>query len=157
MHLWVPRGKLLGYIITERGVEANPNKISVIIEIGSVRNVKDVQWLMGCLAALSLFVSRLGERELPFYKLLKSSDSFHWTNEMQKALNMLKALISKSPVLASLEPDETLLLYVTATTQVISAAQVVEREEPGHVYRVQRLVYYISKVLSDFRTRYNQV
>jgi hypothetical protein len=112
---------------------------------------------MGCLAALSLFMSRLGERELPFYKLLKNSDSFHWTNEMQKALNMLKALISKSPVLASLEPDETLLLYVTATTQVISAAQVVEREEPGHVYRVQRLVYYISKVLSDFRTRYNQV
>jgi hypothetical protein len=45
-------------------------------------------------------------------------------------------LISKPPVLASLEPSETLLLYVMATTQVISAALVVEREEPGHVYKV---------------------
>jgi hypothetical protein len=65
-------------------------------------------------------------------------------------------LISKPPVLASSEPGEILLLYVMAT-QVISAALVVEREEPGHVYKVQRPVYYISKVLFDCETRYNQV
>jgi hypothetical protein len=51
----------------------------------------------------------------------------------------------------------TLLLYIAATTQVISAAIVVEWEEPGHVYKVQQPVYYISKVLSDCETRYNQV
>jgi hypothetical protein len=78
----VPRGKLLWYIITERGIEANPDKISAIMEIGQVRNVKDVQWLMGCLAALSYFVSKLGERGLLMYKLLKKFDSFHWTGEM---------------------------------------------------------------------------
>jgi hypothetical protein len=65
--------------------------------------------------------------------------------------------ITKPPVLASLEPDETLLLYIVATTQVVSAALVVERVEPEHVYMVQRLVYYISKVLSNCETRYNQV
>jgi hypothetical protein len=47
MHLWGPRGKLLGYIITKRDMEANPDKISAITEIGHVKNVKDVQWLMG--------------------------------------------------------------------------------------------------------------
>jgi hypothetical protein len=59
------------------------------------------------------------------------------------------------PVLASPEPDETLLLYVMATTQVISATLVVEREEPGHIYKVQRSVYYIGKVLYDCETHYN--
>jgi hypothetical protein len=68
----VPQGKLLGYIITMRDIEANPAKISTIAEMSPVRNVKDVQRLMGCLAALCGFVSRLGERWLPVYKLLKS-------------------------------------------------------------------------------------
>jgi hypothetical protein len=75
--------------------------------------------------------------------------------EMHMVLDELKALITKSSVLASLEP--TLLLYVAVTTQVINAALVVEREEPRHIYKVQRSVYYISKVLSDYETRYNQV
>jgi hypothetical protein len=77
----VPLGKLLGYIITKCSIEANPNKISSITEIGQVRNVKDIQWLMGCLAALSHFVSLLGEHGLPLYKLLKKFDSFRWTDE----------------------------------------------------------------------------
>jgi hypothetical protein len=68
-------------------------------------------------------------------------------DEMQKALDNLKPL--------SIDPGETLLLYVMATTQVISTALVVERDETGHVYKLQRLVYYISKVLSNCETLYN--
>jgi hypothetical protein len=91
---------------------------------------------MGCLTALNHFMSWLGERWLPLYKLLQKSDSFRWIDETQRALDDLKMLISKPPVLASLEPGETLLLYVITTTQVISAALVVEWEEHGHVYMV---------------------
>jgi hypothetical protein len=61
----VPWGKLLLYIITERGIEANPDKISAIAEMRQVRNVKDVQWLMGCIASLSHFMSRLGSMGSP--------------------------------------------------------------------------------------------
>jgi hypothetical protein len=64
-------------------------------------------------------------------------------------------LIFMPPVLASPEFVENLLLYVMATTQVISAALVVEREEPRHIYKVQQLVHYISKVLSDCETHYS--
>jgi hypothetical protein len=78
-------------------------------------------------------------------------------DKTQKALDDLKMLISKPPVLASPEPDETLLLYVVATTQVVNADLIVEWEEPGHVYKVRRLIYYISNLLSDCETRYNQV
>jgi hypothetical protein len=74
--LGVPRGKLLVYIITGHDIEANPDKILAIAEMGQARNIKDIQRLMGCLAALSRFVSQLGERGLPLYKLLKKSDSF---------------------------------------------------------------------------------
>jgi hypothetical protein len=73
--------------------------------------------------------------------------------EVQKALDELKMLITKPLVLASLEPGKTLLLYVVATTQVISADLVVERVVPEHVYEVQRLVYYINEVLSEYETR----
>jgi hypothetical protein len=112
---------------------------------------------MGCLTALSHFVSWLGECGLPLYKLLKKADSFHWTEEMQNALDELKALITKLSVLASPEPSKSLRLYLAATTQVVSTALVVEREEPRHVYKVQRSIYYISKVLSNCETHYNQV
>jgi hypothetical protein len=76
--------------------------------------------------------------------------------EAQKVLNELKTLITKSPVLASSELGKT-LLYVAATTQVISTTLVVEREEPGHVYKVQRPLDYINKVPSDCETWYNKV
>jgi hypothetical protein len=92
---------------------------------------------VGCITALSHFLSRLGECGVPLYKLLKKFDSFLWTDEAQKALHEIKALISKPLVLASLEPSEILLLYVAATTQVISAALVVEQEELEHVYKIE--------------------
>ena len=57
----VSKGKLLGYIVPEHGIEANPEKITAISNMGPTRNVKGVQRLTGCLAALSRFISRLGE------------------------------------------------------------------------------------------------
>ena len=79
----VPKGKLLGYIVSERGIEANPEKIAAISNMGPVRNVKGVQRLTGCLAALSRFISWLDEWGMPLYKLLKKTDTFVWTEEAQ--------------------------------------------------------------------------
>ena len=62
----VPRGMLLGFIVSERGIEANRDKILAITKMGPIQNVKGVQRITGCLAALSRFISRLGERGLPF-------------------------------------------------------------------------------------------
>jgi hypothetical protein len=115
------------------------------------------QWLMGCLAALGQFMSWLGERGLPLYKLLRKSNSFYWTDKTQKTLDELKVLISTPPLLASPKLGETLLLYVVATTQIVSATLVVEREEPGHICKVQKSIYYISKVISNYETRSNHV
>src|SRR5436189_5325741 len=72
----VPSGKLLGFIVSYRGIEANPEKLKDIFRMNSPTKLKDVQKLTGCMAALSHFVSRLGEWAMPFYKLLKKQDRF---------------------------------------------------------------------------------
>ena len=72
----VSNEKLLGYIVSERGIEANPEEIMTISNMGPIRNVKGIQRLTGCLAALSQFISRLGEQGMPLYKLLKKTDTF---------------------------------------------------------------------------------
>ena len=53
--------------------------------------------------------------------------------------------------------DETLLLYIAATTQVVSAAVVVERQEEGHTLSTQRPIYFISEVLSETKARYHHI
>ena len=61
----VPSGKLLGYIISAHGIETNPMKVKAILDMGPPRALRDAQKLMGCLASLSQFISRLGEKGLP--------------------------------------------------------------------------------------------
>ncbi len=88
----VPSGKLLGFIVSYRGIEANPEKLKDIFRMNSPTKLKDVQKLTGCMAALSHFVSRLGERAMPFYKLLKKQDKFQWTpNGHQKRNKPLRS------------------------------------------------------------------
>jgi hypothetical protein len=72
----IPRGMLLGFIVSKRGIEANPKKITAITKMGPIRDLKGVQRVTGCLAALSRFISRLGEKALPLYRLLKKSKHF---------------------------------------------------------------------------------
>ena len=66
----VPAGKLLGFIVSNRGIEANPAKIRALSQLATPTDLKQVQKLAGCVAALSRFISRLGEKALPLHRLL---------------------------------------------------------------------------------------
>jgi hypothetical protein len=105
----VPRGMLLGFIVSEQGIKANPEKIAAITNMGPIKDLKGVQRVMGCLAALSRFISRLGERGLPLYR-------FTWTPEAEEALGNLKALVTSAPILVPPAAGEALLIHVAATT-----------------------------------------
>jgi hypothetical protein len=109
------------------------------------------------MAALNRFISRLGERGLPFFKLLKHQEKFVWILEADQALAQLKDFLSKPPILTAPRKGEQLLLYLAATTHVVSTAIVVERQEDGHAYPVQRPVYFVSEVLSESKARYQPV
>jgi hypothetical protein len=112
--------------------------------------------ITGMMAALGHFISKLGEKGLPFFKLLKKADKFVRDNEAQKAFEALKESLTTPPVTTPLIPKETILLYISATTNVVSTVLVAEREEEGQAYPVQRPVFYVSEVLADAKTCYTQ-
>jgi ribonuclease HI len=150
----VPRGMLLGFVVSERDIEDNHEKISDIMDMGPIKNLNGVQRVTGCRTALSRFI---GERSLPLYKLMKKSNHFTWTPEAQEALDSLKNLLKSPSILTAPTSEEQMLLYISATTQVVSVALVVDREESGRSQKVQRPVYFVSEVLSDSKTCYSQM
>ena len=79
----VSSGKFLGFMVSHRGIEVNPDKIQVILNMEPPRNIKEVQSLTGRVAALNRFVSTTTDKCLPFFKVLKKA--FEWTDECQKA------------------------------------------------------------------------
>ena len=89
----VPSGKLLGFFVSQRVIEANPDKIKAIKQIEAPKRIKDVRRLTGCVAAMSQFISKSAERALPFFKILKKAGPMEWTPEAEAALLDLK----KSP------------------------------------------------------------
>jgi hypothetical protein len=124
----IPSGKLLGFFVSHRGIEANPDKIKAIKQIQAPKTAKDVRRLTGCVAALSRFISKSAERALPFFKILKKAGPVKWTPEADAALQDLKTYLSSVPTLVAPKPQEPLLLYLAATNQVVSAALVAQRE-----------------------------
>ena len=123
---------MLGFIISQRGIEANPVKIEALSKLEVPKELRDIQKLAGCITALSQFISRLGEKALPLYKLLKKTKDFKWTKEAAAALEEIKVLLASNPILAAPGLNEPMLLYISATNQVVSAVLVVEGTTEGH-------------------------
>jgi hypothetical protein len=132
----VPSGKLLGFLVSHRGIEANPDKVKAIEEMHPPPNLKEMQHLAGCMAALGRFIARSGEKALPFYKLMKRTGKFEWTPEADKAFAKLKRYLMSPPIMVAPTFCEPLLLYIAATPRIASAvlvakwdAQVIAKEK----------------------------
>src|SRR4051812_37993624 len=150
----VPAGHLLGFLVSERGIECNPVKIKAIERMEVPSRLLDVQKFTGCLASISRFIGRLGEKALPLYQLMKKTNFFEWNHKADKAFLQLKRMLVTPPVLAAPTPKEPMLLYIAATSRVVSTVIVVERKEEGKALLVQRPVYYLSEVLSTSKQNY---
>ena len=142
----VTAGKFLGFIVSQRGIEVNPEKVRAILELEPPRTVKAVQSLNGKVAALNRFVSKATDKCLPFFRVLKKS--FEWTDECQKAFEDLKKYLSSPPLLSSSMLGEKLYLYIAISQAAVSAA--LEKEEGGS----QRLIYFISRAFRGAEERY---
>jgi dsDNA-binding SOS-regulon protein len=143
-------------MVSHRGIKANPTKVEAIRMMNRPTGKKDVMKLTGMMVALGRFIGKHGEKGLPFFKLLKMSDKFEWTDKADQALEELKTFLTTPPIMVPSTPRETLLLYISASTQVVSTVVVAERPEEGHQYPVEQPVYYVSEVLSDSKVRYSQ-
>src|SRR4051812_23988617 len=117
----VPSSKLLGFFVSQHGIDANPDKIKAIEQIEAPRQVEDVRRLAGCIAALSRFISKSAECALPFFKILIKEGPMKWTPEAEAALQDLKRYLSSTPILVAPKPQVSFLLYLAATNQAVSA------------------------------------
>ena len=142
----VMMGKFLRFMVSQRGIEANPDKIRAIMEMKPPRNVKEVQSLNEKVVALNRFVSRATDKFLPFFRTLKKS--FEWIDECQQAFEELKAYLSASPLLSPSQSGEELFLYLAISPAAVRAALIKEEE------KVQKPVYYASRALRGAEERY---
>ena len=125
----VEAGKFLGFMLTERGIEANPDKCAAIIAMRSPTSVKEVQQLTGRMAALSRFVSAGGEKGHPYFQCLKRNSRFAWTDECEAAFIKLKEYLATPPVLCKPVAGMPLRLYFTVTERAISSVLVQEQDQ----------------------------
>ena len=91
----VSAGKFLGFIVNYRGIEANPDKIKVVLDMPPPSNIKEVQRLTGRIVALSQFVSKASDKCHPFFQILKKA--FQWDTRCEEAFSALKTYLSSPP------------------------------------------------------------
>jgi hypothetical protein len=120
----VKKGKFLGYLVSTKGIKANPSKIEAILWMEPPNSKKGAQRLAGKLASLNKFISRSAERNLPFFKILKSAEVFQWGPAQQKAFEELKQYLIDLTTLTPPSSGTPLLLYVAASHSAVSAALV---------------------------------
>ena len=145
----VTAGKFLGFMVSHRGIEVNPEKVRAIMELSPPKTVKEVQCLNGKIAALNRFVLRVMDKYLPFFRTLKKS--FEWTDECQQAFENLKVYLSSPPLLIPSRPGEELTLYLAVSQVAVSTALV--RKEVGS----QRPVYFTIRAFRGVEERYPQM
>ncbi|XP_030963402.1 uncharacterized protein LOC115984522 [Quercus lobata] len=142
----VSSGKFLGFMVSQRGIEANPDKIQAILNMEPPKNIKEVQSLTGRVAALNRFVSKATDKCLPFFKVLRKA--FEWTDECQRAFQDLKDYLTTAPLLSPSVQGEELYLYLAVSPHAVSSALI--REEG----KIQKPVYYTSRALRGAEGRY---
>jgi hypothetical protein len=118
----------LGFLVSHRGIEANPDKVKAIKEMRPPHNLKEMQRLAGCMAALGRFIVRSGEKALPFFKLMKRTGKFEWTPKVDTAFVELKRYLTSPPIMVAPTFREPLLLYIAATPRTASAVLIAEQD-----------------------------
>ena len=139
--------KFLGFIVNNRGIEANPDKIKVVFGMPPPSSIKEVQRLIGRIAALSQFVSRASDKCQPFFQVLKKA--FQWDTNCEEAFSALKTYLSSPPILVSPYEGELLTLYLAAVSDFSTSAVLVRDKD-----RVQHPVYYCNRALRGAEERY---
>ena len=111
----VRAGKFFDFMVSQRGIEANPEKIQAILDMRPPRREKEVQKLTGCIAVLNRFVFRSTDKCLPFFNVLRGSKEFKWTDECERAFEELKVYLGHTAVLAKPLSGEKLFAYLAVS------------------------------------------
>ncbi|KAL0434786.1 UNVERIFIED_CONTAM: Retrovirus-related Pol polyprotein from transposon [Sesamum radiatum] len=130
----VSGGCFIGFMVTQWGIEANPDKINAIMDMRPPTSINEVQQLTGRIAALSRFISKSTEKGLSYFKTLRKVKNFEWTKELQQAFEDLKTYLAKLLLLVKPMPGDTMYFYISTTSQAASSVLVREEEAIKHPF-----------------------
>ncbi|KAL0463349.1 UNVERIFIED_CONTAM: Enzymatic polyprotein [Sesamum latifolium] len=130
----VQGGRFLGFMVTQRGIDANPLKIKAIIDMKDPTCLNKVQRLTGRIAALSRFIFKSVEKSLPFFKMLRKAKTFEWGTPCQLAFKELKAYLARLPLLVKPSPGDTLYLYLSVAPRLSAPYSFVKKKRNNYPY-----------------------
>ncbi|GJZ80226.1 reverse transcriptase domain-containing protein [Tanacetum coccineum] len=137
----VEEGMFLGYKVNTKGLKVCPDKVDAILNLPSLKCLKDVQKLNGKLASLNRFLAKSVEKSLPFFKTLKKctkKSDFHWTTETEKAFKQMKQLIAELPMLTAPMEKEELIVYLAIAKETVNfIVKRPEEESPDTLIEVE--------------------
>jgi len=136
-------------MVSQRGIEANPEKVKAVLEMEAPRKTKQLQRLTGRIAALNRFISRSTDKCLPFFKILRKA--FTWSEECKEAFGKLKEYLTNPPLLSRPTEWEILYLYLAVSPSAVSSSLVKEDA------CIQKPVYFTSKALHGADERYPRI
>jgi hypothetical protein len=145
----VTAGRLLGFIVSQRGITVDPLKVQAITEIPPPRNLRQLQSLQGKANFLRRFVPDYVVRAHGFLRLLHHDIPFHWDDYAQQSFDDLKTTLSNAPLISAPDYNRNYILYVSASA-VSVAGVLVQLGDDNH----EHVIYYVSKNLSGPPLKY---
>ena len=145
----VTSGKLLGYMISERGIEVDPDKIRAILDMSPPQTETEIRGFLGRLQYISRFIVRLTDTCEPIFRLLRKKQPKVWDDQCTQAFERIKEYLLSPPVLVPPIPGRPLLLYLSVS-DVALGCMLAQLDDSGR----ERAIYYLSKRMLEYETRY---
>jgi hypothetical protein len=144
-------GKLLGYIVSERGIEIDPSKARAIIDMPPPKTEKEIRGLLGRLQYISRFIARLTPICEPIFKLLRKNAQIEWNEDCQQAFDKIKKMLIRPPILVPPTPGRPLFLYLSVTFNSMGAV-LGQQDDTG---KKEQAIYYLSKKFTSCEEKYS--
>ncbi|XP_019429619.1 PREDICTED: uncharacterized protein LOC109337164 [Lupinus angustifolius] len=147
----VKSGRVLGFIVSQKGIEVDPEKVKAIIEMPTPRTEKEVRGFLGRLNYISRFISQLTSTCEPIFKLLRKNQAVRWNDDCQSAFEKIKQYLTEPPVLMPPIPGRPLILYLTVLNESMGCVL----GQHGDCGRKEQTIYYLSKKFTACEIKYS--
>ncbi|KAG8500944.1 hypothetical protein CXB51_002957 [Gossypium anomalum] len=146
-------GKLLGFVVSEKGIGVDSDKVRAIRELPPPRTQKEVRGFLGRLNYIAQFISQFTEKCDPIFHLLRKHNQGTWDEECQNAFEKVKQYLLNAPVLSPPSADKPLILYLSVFSNSMGCV-LGQHDESG---KKEKAIYYLSKKLTDCEMRYSPI
>uniref|UniRef100_A0A2N9IIB9 Uncharacterized protein n=1 Tax=Fagus sylvatica TaxID=28930 RepID=A0A2N9IIB9_FAGSY len=146
----VTSGKLLGFIVSGRGIEIDPAKVQAIRSMPAPRTEKEIRSFLGRINYIARFIAQLTATCEPLFKLLRKDVKIKWTEDCQKAFDKIKEYLLNPPILVPPTPGRPLILYLTVQ-EASMGCMLGQQDKTG---KKEQAIYYLSKKFTEPETRY---